>query len=410
MTIKDHKFPLEIIIQNIPCGISSYKTGVYIHIPFCKTKCSYCAFVSGSPLSEHEMDEYIVSLISHIKMGSEAAGNRTISSIFFGGGTPSYLGASRLSKLLITIFESFSVEPTAEITIEANPESASKELFQQLVRFGVNRVSLGVQSFHDDELIRLGRIHSADEAERAIENIRNAGITNLSIDLIFAVPNQTIPKWKQTIVKAVDLEPDHISAYGLSFDEGTLFHRLNREGKMTPVLERTFVEMYDIIKEYLASKGMHHYEISNWSRFGKECRHNLIYWDREEYLSFGVAAHGMLQGIRFGFTPDRIRYIEIINKLDQNNIQEYLHPELIEEMTTLDNEEAASDAMIFGLRKIEGISIERFQKRYGYSPSDRWGKEIERFFEKGWMEQNNGFLRLSSKTLLISNEVLQYFL
>jgi len=406
-------------VQNFPVALESNASvgvpaetplGVYVHLPFCKAKCSYCAFVSRAPRSEEEIDRYLAALLKHIRLGGSCAGERSVSTVFFGGGTPSLLGATRLARILEAIRETFSLSPDAEITLEANPESATPELFARLQPLGVNRVSLGAQSFFDEELQLLGRVHTADGIARAVAAAREAGIGNLSLDLIFALPEQIPERWEQTLRQALSCAPDHISAYGLTYEEGTPLERKRLQGQVNPALEETYVEMYHILGWILAAAGFRQYEISNWGLPGKECRHNLIYWDRDEYLAYGVSAHGLWGRIRYGFTSDMNAYVRTLERLSPGEFQTIALPELCAETTVLTPEIAASDAMIFGLRKTDGISLERFARRYGFHPEDRWPAPIARFQQRGLLEQKDGTLRLTPQAYLISNEVLQYFL
>ncbi len=386
------------------------KLGLYIHIPFCRSKCSYCAFVSAAPRDDQEMDRYVNAVMTHIRASSNMARNRELSTIFFGGGTPSLIGGKRLALLLECIFETFSIADNVEITLEANPESATAELFQHLTPLGLNRVSLGVQSMHDEELKQLGRIHSVATVERAASAIREAGIPNVSMDLIFALPGQTVRRWEDTLQKILRLTPDHLSVYGLSFEEGTLFHRLNQKGRLEPVLDETYVRMYNRTRDLLTTYGFWHYEISNWSRPDRECRHNLIYWNQDEYLAFGAAAHGLFDGIRHAFISEKETYVRFHEQHQKQRDRLYFNPELLAEYKRLDVEEMASDVMIYGLRLIKGVSIDRFINRFGYSPRDRWQEAIDKFERQNLLEQKEEYLRLTPQALLISNEVLQYFL
>ncbi|MEW6236294.1 MAG: radical SAM family heme chaperone HemW [Candidatus Omnitrophota bacterium] len=386
---------------------ASNTLGLYLHFPFCRRKCAYCSFVSGPPHSEKEMDRYVQALSRHLALGAEEAQGKSVATVYLGGGTPSLLGADRLARILEAINRFYNVAADAEITVEANPESASLELFLSLRPLGLNRVSLGAQSFWDDELKQLGRIHSNEDIRRAVDGVRGAGIANLSLDLIFAIPGQSPQRWETTLLSALNCEPDHLSAYGLSFEEGTLFERLRQEGKITQTLDETYNEMYDLAASLLAEAGMRHYEISNWHLPGKKSRHNLRYWDRSEYLAFGVSAHGFVSGRRYGLIADREKYVRLI---EESGEKHYFHSEWLEESAVLSNEEMASDAMIFGLRKIEGVAIDSFKKRFGFTPLERWGDEVDACMEKGWLEQIGGRLRLTRQALLISNEVFSCFL
>lgn len=384
--------------------------GLYIHIPFCRRKCNYCAFISAPPKNDAALDRYIRAVCAHLQSSKEIVENQPFTSVYIGGGTPSLLGKDRLKPLFETIQETFSIQSGAEFTLEANPESATEELFRELIPLGLNRVSLGAQSFHEEELKKLGRIHSAGDTKQAVEYARNAGIANLSLDLIFAIPNQTLEKWQESLSAAVECQPNHISAYGFSFEEGTILDQWRDRGKASPVLDETYISMYDWTCQYLSEQGWIHYEISNWSQSGKESRHNRIYWNRDNYLAAGAAAHGMIGGYRYSIIRDAGFYTEILENEGFSPKSGFWHPNLIEEKIELTSEEMASDAMIFGLRQIEGISISRFQRRFGYSPAERWGKSIRALCDRRWMEQSGDMLRLTKQTIPISNEVFIHFL
>ncbi len=350
------------------------------------------------------MDRYIEALLKQIADTAPLAEDKMVSTIFFGGGTPSLMGANRLIKLFEHLTRYYRIKDDAEITIEVNPESATRELFEDLIPFGLNRVSLGAQSFQNEELERIGRVHNAETTRLAAQRARQSGIKNLSLDLIYALPGQTIDSWKYNVQAALECEPDHLSSYGLTYEEGTLLHTMLNKNRITPVLDETYVEMYDFLCENLFQNGFEHYEISNWCRPNRECRHNLIYWQRDEYLAFGVSAHGMFQGWRYSWTPEKDLFQEILES-NRNWM-----PELIEDCVELDTDLAASDAMIFGLRLTKGVHLLKFSERFGYNPYDRWRSQIERLMTKNWLEKMDGYLRLTPNAYIISNEVYEAFL
>lgn len=398
----------------LPRGLAGGQAGIYIHLPFCRAKCNYCAFVSGPPASDAEMDRYLDALLIHLRQGAEGAGDRTFSTLFLGGGTPSLLGPIRLTRLFAAVFEHYAFAPGAEITLEANPESATRELFEALRPMGLNRLSLGAQSFDAGELARLGRVHSVDQIHRAVDNARAAGLGNLSLDLIFALPGQTVDAWTSNLRQALACGVDHLSAYALTYEEGTLLDRLRREGKITSVLDETYITMYDETREILSAAGWTHYEISNWCRPGHECRHNRIYWNRDEYLAFGVSAHGMFGGIRYGLIKDAPRYERTLRSGALGRVpgreNAFLHPELLAEWVAMSPEEMASDVMIFGLRLTEGVSLLQFADRFGYNLMERWGAAVRRLQDQGLIEQIGDRIRLTSRAYMLSNEVFVHFL
>ncbi|MBZ0255656.1 radical SAM family heme chaperone HemW [bacterium] len=383
--------------------------GLYLHLPYCKTKCTYCSFVSGSPRSDAEMDRYLDALIAHLEAGAKLVQDRKIQTVFLGGGTPSLMGLERLQRLFNAIHDSYHVADNAEISLEANPESATQALFEGLRPLGLNRVSLGVQSFHDDELQWLGRVHSVDGVYRAVEAVRAAGIDNLSLDLIFGLPGQSEDRWRQSLERALECGIDHFSSYALSYESGTLLDRLLQQNKVTPADDERYESMYNILRARMARAGLQQYELSNWARPGKRCEHNCVYWRRDEYLAFGVSAHGWFGGFRYGLVRDPKRYVELI---EQANTEGKLAPfseALLDEGKTLSSEEAASDAMIFGLRLSDGIRMEEYAARYGYSPMQRWGDDIHALKAKGLIDFNDERIWLTPEAYFISNEALMYF-
>ncbi len=408
MVVKTQNFPAGAEISSIPRGVTTQNLGFYLHIPFCKSKCTYCAFISGSPRSNEQMDRYGQALVRHIERIQQEEEKRALSSIFLGGGTPSLFGAQRLIPLFETIYETFSVKEDAEISIEVNPESASYELFCSLASYGLNRVSIGAQSFHDEELSRLGRVHSSELIKTAVENAREAGIDNISLDLIYAIPGQTLSGWEWTLQQALRCKPDHLSAYGLSYEEGTLMERLLTTGKITPVLDESYIEMYDLLCQTMEVEGFHHYELSNWCLPDKACRHNLLYWNRDDYLAVGVSACGTYKGIRYGVIDSSDEYIKHFER--NNEYESFLQSDLLKEHIVLDTNLAASDQMIFGLRLKKGIDVKQFTQRFGYSPFDRWKSIIEKHLHYNRLELDDGKLCISQEALVISNEVLADFL
>ncbi|MBD3265774.1 radical SAM family heme chaperone HemW [bacterium] len=406
---------METMNQNFPSKEptgerETHPLGVYVHIPYCKQKCHYCAFISSEPGVGGEIERYIQSVKKHVELGSKYCIGRWLESIYIGGGTPSFVGKQNLVDLFQTLHDSFSLKKNAEITVEVNPESASASLFEALVASGVNRISLGVQSFSDESLKRLGRIHNGQDVYDSVEHARKAGVAAVSMDLMFGLPGQSLNEWKDTLREATSFEPEHISVYGLGIEEGTPFYRWSQESKITTVVEETYVEMYHVAMELLKEAGYLHYEISNWCRPGQESRHNLLYWDRDDYLAFGVSAHGKYGGYRYAFIDDRVEYMELFNTRDWENQGLIPHVDLLKEEESIPRDAMASDAMIFGLRKRQGVSIRAFGQRFGYEPMDRWEAPIRKLEDRGLLQLKGGRLRLTQEALLISNEVFQEFL
>ena len=276
--------------------------GLYIHIPFCKAKCIYCDFYS-LPRSEERMEDYVSALVRQLGIWSARTSEYFVDTVYFGGGTPSYLGPGRLCRILDAVLQNYRVLPDAEITLEANPDSAQNTAaLRQLRQAGFNRISLGMQSADDAELRRIGRIHTHAETVRAVENARAAGFDNLSLDLIYGLPEQTMAHWQKNLDDAAALAPEHLSCYGLKVEEGTpLFAQ---RGRFTLPDDDVQADLYLYAADFLARHGYEQYEISNFCRPGRESRHNSRYWAMREYLGLGPGAHSDFGGERFAFTRD----------------------------------------------------------------------------------------------------------
>jgi len=281
--------------------------GLYVHIPFCKHKCVYCDFYSLAG-NEGRMEDYTAALCRHIASAAPKAAHHTVDTVYFGGGTPSYLGAERLSRILRTIFDHYAVSPSAEITFEANPDSAcDASMLSALRQTGFNRISLGMQSADDKELQAIGRIHTHAQTEAAVAAARAAGFDNLSLDLIYGLPEQTMARWQANLAAAMALEPEHLSCYGLKVEEGTPLHA--RRHAVSLPDDEAQADFYLCTVDDLAKQGYAQYEVSNFAKPGRESRHNLKYWVLGEYLGFGPGAHSDFGGERFACGRDLAAYI-----------------------------------------------------------------------------------------------------
>jgi oxygen-independent coproporphyrinogen-3 oxidase len=285
--------------------------GLYVHIPFCPQICPYCAFASLRG-EDHMHDRYIAALCREIDTSVSLRPAEPLRTVFFGGGTPSQVAPELLGRVLETIDRTFAIAADAEITVEANPGTVDLQKFAELRQIGCNRLSLGVQSFDDGALKKLGRVHDSAEAERAFWAAREAGFENASIDLIFSVPGVAPATWRASVEKAVELAPEHISAYALSIEEGTLFARRHSEGRLVPLDEEDDAEQYEWTRGRLLEAGYEQYEVSNFARPGLYSRHNWSYWSGAEYLGVGLSAHSYIRGRRFWNMRDLHEYIECI--------------------------------------------------------------------------------------------------
>lgn len=363
--------------------------GLYVHIPFCRQKCSYCDFYS-LPHNEEKMDAYTAALVRHLEEVAPQAAAHQADTVYIGGGTPTYLGASRLKTILQTIRKRYDVSRDAEITVEANPDSACEvKALRTLRRAGVNRISLGVQSADDDLLRRIGRIHTFDQVKQAAEAVRKAGIRNLSMDLIYGLPGQTLDHWLDTLAEVLVLNPEHISCYGLKLEEGTPLY-LRRAQETFPDDDQQ-AEMYLCAVDTLAQHGYEQYEISNFARPGFASRHNLKYWHMDEYAGFGPGAHSDMGGVRFAYIRDIDRYIAGQLVLSESETGETLARDF--------------EYVMLSLRTAEGIDRACFERTYRqrFAPLDALFRQYESAglaqpTEKGW--------RLTPRGFLVSNSII----
>ena len=372
---------------------------LYIHIPFCVKKCDYCDFLSFRALSSvHEA--YVQQLIREIRAQSCYCTDCQVVSVFIGGGTPSLLEPSCISRIMETVFSCFQVEPEAEITIEANPGTLLGKKLPVYRQCGINRVSIGLQSADNTELKNLGRIHSFEEFLKSFQSARMAGFTNINIDLMSGIPGQTLESWKNTLKKVTMLKPEHISAYSLIIEEGTPFYESYRAGKLELVSEEMDREMYHWTVDTLAEWGYGQYEISNFAKVGRQSRHNRIYWQAEEYLGMGLGAHSYMDGKRFHNSYDLQKYISA--KGDTSLLRE--DTELITET------DALAEFMFLGLRLTEGVSFVRFRQRFGKEMDTVYGKELQELAELGLLLRDESGVRLSRRGIDVSNAVFERFL
>lgn len=376
--------------------------GIYIHIPFCISKCIYCDFCSA-PADDETKEHYVDALCREIAVAGERAeadgDKRKISTIFFGGGTPSILHSALLIKIMNAVRGAFCVADDAEITVECNPGTLSKSKLATYKDIGVNRLSIGLQSPNNRELKNLGRIHTYEQFEESYIEARLAGFDNINVDIMSAIPNQTVAGYEDNLRKVIALKTEHISAYSLIVEEGTpLYNMVERtHGRILPS-EDEDREMYAMTKAMLADAGYSRYEISNYAKPGRECRHNISYWERADYLGFGVAAASLLGKRRFTNTFDVASYIA--NPIDN-------HSE--EQLLTLNDE--MEEYMFLGLRMMKGVDTERFGELFGRSFEELYGEITARQIEQGLMVRDGNRVRLTDIGIDISNTVMaQYML
>lgn len=369
--------------------------GVYIHIPFCRSKCEYCDFYSlGGSRDKRLVDNYMQALAVHFKETGALASDYVVDTVYFGGGTPSFFGADNLRRIFAELQHRFRVDKDAEVTFEANPDSVSITLLKKLRAEGFNRISLGVQSDRDDMLKRLGRPHSYEQARTAVQAARNCGFDNISIDLMYGLPNQTLLQWEETLSHVLLLRPDHVSCYGLKVEEGTPLWSYKDQANLPS--DEVQADMYLRMVSILKDQGCRQYEISNFARPGYECRHNLKYWLGREYVGFGPAAASDFAGKRYTNLPDIHTYVRGVLKQDIP---------ILSECETIPLRERAGEYVMLRLRTTRGIEAEEYEKNF-LMPFEPLLEIIQPLSERGLFERINGRWVLTPKGFLLSNRVI----
>jgi oxygen-independent coproporphyrinogen-3 oxidase len=370
--------------------------GVYIHIPFCTSICNYCNFNRGL-YDEALKTRYLAALLRDINQGKGAG--TPVDTIFFGGGTPSLLDPGEARSVVEAVRDRFAVDPDSEITLETNPETVDRAKLERFRAAGVNRLSFGVQSFQDDELRRLGRIHSAERARQAVREARAAGFDNVSLDLMMWLPGQSVASWLENVDALIDAGPDHASLYLLElYPNAPLREEMARAGwSLAP--DDDAAEMYLTSMARLGRAGLRQYEISNVARPGREARHNLKYWTDGEWIGFGCGAHSTFDGVRWKTVAGTTEYIDRVN----NGL------DLVTERRVLAPQERLEEALFTGLRLSDGIDIAVISARYGVDVQARYGRALEPFVESGWLVREDARLRLTRQGMLMANEVMAVF-
>jgi oxygen-independent coproporphyrinogen-3 oxidase len=371
-------------------------SALYLHIPFCLQRCAYCDFYTFAVSSPEFIDRYVTRLTEELERLAPQAAGGTIQTVFLGGGTPSLLTAAQLAAILAAINRHYHLDPQAEITLEANPATLPLAKLQSFAASGVNRISLGVQSFCREELTVLGRVHDLNQIFLTLEDVNRAGISNYSLDLIYGVPGQSLASWHYSLEKALQTGASHLSLYLLQLEEHTPLGRAVRARTLELPEEDREVEMYYSALNYLAAHGFPQYELSNFAVPGRECRHNLTYWRAEPYLGVGSGAVSFL-GRR------RLMFHETVEAFLQGDGAEKI-------LETMDAAELVSDALILGLRLRSGVDLNAFKTRFGVEVGRRYAEEIARLGEAGLLELEAGHLRLTRRGLFLSNQVFQCLL
>ena len=378
-----------------PIPTDAKELGIYVHVPFCRSKCEYCDFYSlGGGMNKEAMELYLQAVLTHIREAAQRATGYVVDTVYFGGGTPSFFGTTGLIRILTEIDRRFHLSPEAEITLEANPDSVTRQGLERLHRAGFNRISIGVQCDDDSKLKALGRPHNSRQAQNAVNTARRVGFDNISVDLMFGLPNQSREQWMSTLRNVLDLKPDHISCYGLKVEEGTRLWEY-REGANLPD-DDAQADMYFYAVETLESFGYPQYEISNFSRPGMECRHNLKYWTGQPYLGFGPAAASDFGGKRFTAEADLERYVHGIMEKET----------ILSECETIPMRERAGEYLMLRLRTVRGIEENEYQQSYllPFAPLEEL---LVRYREQGLAAMDeNGRWHFTPKGFMVSNTLL----
>jgi oxygen-independent coproporphyrinogen-3 oxidase len=378
---------------------SNAPVGVYVHLPFCHSKCTYCGFATGS----YEADlatAYLAALEREIRAFAGENAPRVADTLYLGGGTPSILSPDQIARIVAACRETFALTPDAEITMEVNPGDAQPERLAAFRALGVNRVSLGVQSFLDRELRATGRDHDAEQSRRAVFALRAAGFDNVSLDLIAGLPKQTLDDWTDNLAQAFALAPEHLSLYLLEVKEGTKLAAQLATGAAPPLDDDLAAEMYERLLDSAAAHGLEAYEISNFARAGRRSRHNLKYWTERPFFGFGVSAHSYDGEERAWNVADIRGYVARVNQTGSG----------ADGRTQRTPHERWHEALMMGLRLREGVSLAALREKYGAEIARDYAAEIERLVEADAIVIEDGVMRLTRRGLLVSNEVFLAFL
>jgi oxygen-independent coproporphyrinogen-3 oxidase len=378
--------------------------GLYLHLPFCVRKCPYCDFASeplddagGSPAARRYLDALALEL--DLRAATDEFRAASVPTVYLGGGTPTVLPPECLAEIMARIEQRFALSPEAEITVEANPGTVDQQKVADLLAAGVNRVSLGVQSFSDAVLRALGRIHNAAEAEAAVQAARAAGCADLNLDLIYGVPNQSLEEWRDTLQRALDLQPEHIATYALSVEPGTPLAADIETGRLPAPDDDLSADMYAAAGELLCGAGYSHYEISNFARPSRESQHNRRYWPNAEYLGLGASAHSYRGGLRWNNLPSQGVYTVW---LERGRVP-------VARAEALSQRQLLGETLMLGLRRAEGVCEEEVANLCGIAPREAFSEEMDRLCSQGLLIAAAGDLRVPREKWFISNEVLAQF-
>lgn len=375
------------------------RLGIYIHIPFCKSKCAYCDFNSALPKNSEIMKNYVSALISHMESYKDAARDYITDTVFIGGGTPTALPIEELLRLIKAVKKVFGITKSAEFTVEANPATVDYHALKKMKTLGVNRLSFGMQSADNNELKALSRVHTRQDFVNSYRTARKAGFDNINVDVMFGIPYQTYDSLMRTLNFLTKLSPEHISLYNLKIEPGTPFFANRRAVKEVCADEDTEFAMYTSAIEFLSGRGYPQYEISNFSKPGFRCAHNMKYWNCDEYLGFGVSAHSYFNGNRFAFTPDIQKYMAAFE-------EDYDGGSITSELEAIESRERMGEYIMLRFRLTDGLNTMKFAEMFGISFENLYGSKLTRYLKNGFMVRNNGAYVLTPAGMLVSNYIL----
>lgn len=368
--------------------------GIYIHIPFCRQACRYCDFYFT--VSHQFQDRFCASLLKEIEIRAAHQEGEEMQSLYFGGGTPSMLSVANLKSIIEKLKQYYRFSGDAEITIECNPDDLDKVKLSLLRELGFNRISLGIQSFHEEDLKLMRRSHNAGQAVDAVEDAASVGFDNITIDLIYGIPGQSLEGWKDNILKALDLPVKHISAYHLSFEEGTVFDHWRKKGRISPLPENESIMMFRLLRQELGEAGFEHYEISNFAKEGWWSRHNRLYWSGNAYLGFGPSAHSYKGSSRYWNVSSLKKYMNALEKGD-----------IIEEEEVLSEKERYHDYLITSLRTKEGVDLQLLADHFGEEVLQHFTKRARLFVKEGQMMEKKERMAILPDSWLLADHIMR---
>lgn len=371
--------------------------GLYIHIPFCAKKCAYCDFYSFTPENARFVEDYVSAMMLQMEDISDSCRSMTVDTVYFGGGTPSMLPIKQFTRLMDSVRRNFRLAKDAEITSEVNPGTVDLKYLKSLKSLGINRLSIGMQSLKDTELEVLGRIHTVEQFEQTLVNAGRAGFTNISVDIMYGLPGQTLASFLDTLRGVCMLNPEHISLYCLKIEEGTPFYSM-RDTLSLPD-DDTEYDMYMKAVDFLTARGYERYEMSNFARDGKYSRHNMKYWNCEEYIGIGASAHSYFGGERYSTVRNAESYINGLEILESGI-------PIIDESRIIDKAESMNEYVMLRMRLDEGVDMKEFERRYGVDFYDKFGYLLDEYVAGGFVKRIGDSYAFTSKGMFVSNYIL----